>query len=251
MARTVTALYDTRAEAETAKARLQAEAGAQNTRILAKDTVAAIDGLKIGAADSAHYRDELSRGGHLLVAEVPDGKDADRIVRLLEQSTGQDSTSGRTAVGSRNEASSTLEEVRIPQVEEQIRIGKEQVERGGARVRSFVRETPAEETVALRDERVAVETRPAERRLTDADVESAGLLKERVVEVSEMREEPVVTKSAVVREEVILKKEVTERVETIRDTVRHTEVEVEELPGTKSALSGLGNAHPERERGRT
>ena len=254
MSRIVTALYDTRAEAETARARLQAEANAQNTRILAKDTVAAVDDLKIATSDTVKYRDELHRGGHLVVAEVPDGKDPQRIITLLEQSMltepGATAVRGRAADAGVSPAR-TVDEARIPRVKEELRIGKRSVERGGAHVRSFVREKPAEEQVPLRQERVAVETRSAERRLSDADVESAGLLKERVIEVSEMREEPVVTKSAFVREEVILKKEVTERVETIRDTLRHTEVEVEELPGTRPGASGLRNAHPEQERGRT
>jgi len=228
MSRTVTALYDTRAEAETARARLQAEAGAGNNRILAKDTAAAIDGLKLSTSDTAHYREELSRGGHLLVAEVPDGKDAERIIRVLEQSMSNYASQAAADLDGR--AGTTVEEVRLPQVEEQIRVGKKQVERGGARVRSFVREAPAVENVSLRQERVSVETRPAERWLTEDDVVSAGLLKDRVVEVSEMTEEPIISKLAVVREEVILKKEVTERVQTITDTVRHTEVEVEELP---------------------
>jgi stress response protein YsnF len=51
-----------------------------------------------------------------------------------------------------------------------------------------------------------------------------------VFEVAEMREEPVVTKTAVVREEVIIRKRISEHVETVGDTVRHTEIEVEDLP---------------------
>jgi uncharacterized protein (TIGR02271 family) len=186
----------------------------------------------------------------LLVAEVPDGKDTDRIIRLLEQSmiaAPSPVERSRTAGG---DAGEILDEVRIPQVAEEIRIGKRAIERGGARVRSFVRETPAEEAVTLRQEHVAVDTRPAERRLTDSDVETAGLLKERVIEVSEMREEPVVTKSAVVREEVILKKEVTERTETVRETLRHTEIEVEELPVLAPASSDVRD-QGRKETGRT
>jgi stress response protein YsnF len=45
-----------------------------------------------------------------------------------------------------------------------------------------------------------------------------------------MREEPVVTKTAVVREEVIVTKRVKVSSETIRDTVRRTEIELEGLP---------------------
>ena len=41
--------------------------------------------------------------------------------------------------------------------------------------------------------------------------------------------EPMVSKQARVAEEVVIEKEVAERTETVRDTVRRTEVEVEQL----------------------
>jgi len=50
---------------------------------------------------------------------------------------------------------------------------------------------------------------------------------ERTVEVTETAEEPVVRKQARVVEEVVVGKEQEERTETVRDTVRRTEVEVE------------------------
>jgi stress response protein YsnF len=101
--------------------------------------------------------------------------------------------------------------------------------RGGARVRSVIRETPAEEQVELSEEHVDVEHRPSERRLSDEDVKAGGLLMERTFEIREMREEPVITKEAFVREEVIVRKTVQERTETVRDTVRRTDFELEEL----------------------
>lgn len=244
MSRTVTALYDSRAEAETARARLGAEGNAGHMRILAKDTIGAIDGLKIKPEDADTYRDALRGGGVLLVAEVPDGQDSQRIVDLLTGTTASATGDKDPPLGSEGRV---IEEARIPNVEEELRIGKRIVERGGVRVHSFVRETEAEKDVVLRDEHLGVESRPSERRLTEAEVASAGLLKDRVIEVSEMREEPVVTKSAVVREEVVLKKGVSERVETIRDTVRHTEIEVEELPGERPALTGLGDGNLRQE----
>ena len=127
-------------------------------------------------------------------------------------------------------ASPPREEARIPVIEEEVRIGKRKVVGGGSRVRSFTREAPAEEQVSLKDEFVDVERRPAERQLTDIEVEAGGFFKERVFEVAEMREEPVITKVAVVREEVIVTRTVKERTETVHDTVRYTEVEVEDLP---------------------
>jgi len=83
-----------------------------------------------------------------------------------------------------------------------------------------------EETVRLRDETVRVERRPADRPATEADL-SAG--RERTVEVTETDEEAVITKQARVVEDVVVHKDVQEQTETVRDTVRRTEVEVEEV----------------------
>ena len=102
-------------------------------------------------------------------------------------------------------------------------------------MRAFTRETPAEAEVDLREEVVEVESRPSGRRMNEAEVEPAGVFTNRVFEFSEMREEPVITKEAFVREELIIRKRVDQRTETIRDTVRHTEVEVEDLAGADAA----------------
>ena len=115
-----------------------------------------------------------------------------------------------------------------PQDEGEMRIGAPLKARGGARVRSVIRDTPAEEQIMLSDEHVDVEHRPSARQLSFEDVQAGGLLKERVFEIREMREEPVVTKETFVREEVIVRKVVQERIETVRDTVRRTDFEIEE-----------------------
>jgi stress response protein YsnF len=250
MSRLVTALYDSRAQAETARARLAAELQADNMRIVGKDAAAAVDTFKFSSKDAVHYRDELKRGGILLVAHVPSGQDPQRIVDLLESTTAGNAARGQHA----NPENRLLDEVRIPQASEELRIGTRAVERGGARVRSFTREAPASEAVALRDEHVEIDSRSADRRLTEEEVISAGLLKDRVIEVSEMREEPVITKAAVVREEILLRKNVTERVETVHETLRHTEIDVDELPpreaGRQQAAIG-GLDRDDREVGRS
>ena len=51
--------------------------------------------------------------------------------------------------------------------------------------------------------------------------------RERTVEVRETIEEPVVSKRARVVEEVVVRKQATEHDETVRDTVRETEVNVD------------------------
>jgi uncharacterized protein (TIGR02271 family) len=120
------------------------------------------------------------------------------------------------------------EEETIPVMEEQIDIGKRAVERGGVRVRTYVRETPVEEQVTLREEHVRVERRPADRAADDLLPDA---FQDRTIEVRETAEEAVVSKTARVTEEVVIRKDVEERVETVRDTVQRTEVEVEDTRG--------------------
>ena len=123
-------------------------------------------------------------------------------------------------------------EERIPIVEEELRVGKREVVRGRSRVRTFVAEVPVQEQVELLHEETHLRRRPVDRRLSDEEVEQGGLLKERVIEITEMGEEAVVTKEAFVREELVVTKSLHRRVERIDETVRRTEVETERLPPT-------------------
>lgn len=116
-------------------------------------------------------------------------------------------------------------EVVLPIVEEQLRIGKRAVERGGVNVRTTSQEVPVEETVNLREEHVTVERRPVDRAVGNAPE----AFREGTIEITETAEVPVVSKQARVVEEVVIGKEVTERQETVRDTVKRTEVEVDEV----------------------
>ena len=117
----------------------------------------------------------------------------------------------------------TGDESAIPVVNEELRVGKRTVQRGGVRVYSHVTERPAEESVSLREEHVRVERRPANRPATEADIAAAN---RGAIEINETVEEPVVEKQARVVEEVIINKDVTQRTENVRDTVRRSDVEV-------------------------
>jgi uncharacterized protein (TIGR02271 family) len=110
-------------------------------------------------------------------------------------------------------------------VEEQLQVGKRAVQAGGVRVHTRVIEKPVQEQVRLREERVHVERRPVDRPLTAADQP----FKERVIEATETVEQPVVAKQARVVEEVNVRKDVNQRTETVRDTVRRTDVQVEQI----------------------
>jgi stress response protein YsnF len=88
-------------------------------------------------------------------------------------------------------------------------------------------ETPVEEQVTLHQERVDIERRPVDRPVGPGDE----AFRERVIEATETSEEAVVSKEARIREEVVVRKEAEERTETVRDTVRRTEVEIEDEKG--------------------
>jgi stress response protein YsnF len=125
----------------------------------------------------------------------------------------------------------TRKEGTIPVVEEELRVGKRETRRG-VRVHTTVHERPVEETVRLRDEEISVERRAVDRPVSGAEAEEA--FRETDIELEETHEEPVVSKEARVVEEVVVGKEAHEREEVVRDTVRRTDVDVEETtPTTK------------------
>ena len=117
----------------------------------------------------------------------------------------------------------------IPVVQERLRVGKREVNRGGVRVRSYVVEEPIEEQVNLREERVDVERRPVGQRVRAGAADD--LLQDRTIEMTESAEEAVVSKDAEVTEEVVVRKFEGERTEGVSDTVRRTEIEVEDTRG--------------------
>ena len=109
----------------------------------------------------------------------------------------------------------------IPLAEEQVEIGKRRVDHA-TRIRRYVVETPVERQVTLRDETVEIERR----RPVEGTSPGAGAFEERTVEVHTSSEQPEVTKTANIAEEVVVHKTVTDRPETIRETVRKEQVEV-------------------------
>jgi uncharacterized protein (TIGR02271 family) len=134
-------------------------------------------------------------------------------------------TTGGTLQAGREEA--------IPLAEERLRIGKRVTHGGRVRVRTYVVETPVEEQVRLREEHVRVERHAVDRAATGTDAE---LFRERTIEAEESIEEAVVQKDVRVTGEVVVNKEATERTETVRDTVRRTEVDVDEEAAANDRL---------------
>ncbi len=186
-----------------------------------------------GSEDEQRYAEGVQAGGAMLSVLVPDGQEAD-VIALLENYGGEDvemdreqKTTSTAGVGSSPSASRELSGTApVPVVQEELAVGKRQVQRGGVRVYSHVVEQPVEETVRLREEQVRVDRQPVNRPATEADFTA---FQEGTIELTETAEEAVVSKRARVIEEIVVGKETSERTQTIRDMVRHTEVEVEQL----------------------
>jgi uncharacterized protein (TIGR02271 family) len=140
-----------------------------------------------------------------------------------------DSLGGSRSTGMTDRTASTGrgDEV-IPVVEEELHVGKREVNRGRVRIHSHVVERPVEEQVSLREERVHVERRPATGAMHAGSVGNENLFRERTIEMEERGEEAVVSKDTRVTEELVVRKDVDQRTQTVSDTVRKTEVEVED-----------------------
>ena len=95
---------------------------------------------------------------------------------------------------------------------------------------------PVNEQVTLREEHVDVERRPVDRAVGDADIDA---FQEGTFEVRERSEEAVVDKQARVTEEIRVRKDVDQRTETVQDTVRRTDVDVEQLGEREGAASDV------------
>ena len=126
-----------------------------------------------------------------------------------------------------NTVSANEGETVIPIIEEQLQVGKRQVQRGGTRIHTRVTERPVQEQVTLHEEHVEVERHPVNRAVAASD----NAFQDKAFEVTETDEVPVVAKSARVVEEVVVGKTASDHVETVTDTIRRTDVEVENIDG--------------------
>ena len=249
MSRTVTALYDSRDEAERALDALRAEVSLAHAEIYDRtpEGASALGQIDLTPEERASCEQKMAAGDHMLLAQVRSGEDPNLIVAVLERVAAQGpdrmnfGAEEAVAAGSAPLPPGTVGEETIPVVEEELRVGTREVVRGGARVQTRVEDVPVQQDVELIEEHTRVERRPATRLVPESELEAGGLLRERVIEVAQVREEAVVTKEAFVREEVVVSKNVERRVERIEDSVRRTEVEVDRLEGERPAFTGLAD----------
>lgn len=159
--------------------------------------------------------------------------------QIAAQRTNKPATTARAAApntaATTNQARNTNQgEGTLPVVQEELQVGKRQVQSGGARIYTHVTEQPVQEQVQLREERVDVNRRPVNRPVTEADMAA---FKEGSIDVTTTAEQPVVSKQARVVEEVGINKKAQERTETIQDSVRRNDVQVEQMGGQSGTRS--------------
>lgn len=124
----------------------------------------------------------------------------------------------------------------IPVIDETLNIDKAEVQTGSTQITSSIVEHPVEKSINLKEEHVHLDRVATDRPATEADFDT---FKEGQIELIETKEVPVITKEARVVEEVKISKTVSESEETIHDTIRKTEVDIERIDdetGEKSTL---------------
>jgi uncharacterized protein (TIGR02271 family) len=179
----------------------------------------ALESMGLSSAEARRYLDGL-RSGYTLEAATIDDDKAERALAIMKEHAMSFEGGART-----DGAPRTGSEAVLPVIAEELRVGKRQVEAGGVRVTSTVQEIPVQEQVQLREEKVDVERRAVNRPVAAGDA----AFEEQAFEVKATNEEAFVAKEARVVEEVVVRKNENVRNETINDTVRRQDVNVEQL----------------------
>jgi uncharacterized protein (TIGR02271 family) len=225
-------------------------------------------GRDIQPHEARLYGQAIENGGSVLTVRVPENdvpratnilrshQSVDLRERAVEQgllsSTAMPKTSTAatdtrtTATDARTMATTTRpatmaagrslgEEEVLRLAEEELNVGKRQIDDGMTRVRRFVIETPVEAQVTLHEEHAQI----IRRAITDPSSISDVDWGDRTIEVRETAEEPVINKSCHITEEVVIRREATDNVRTVKDKVRKQQVEVDRVTGTGRAGTSI------------
>jgi uncharacterized protein (TIGR02271 family) len=126
------------------------------------------------------------------------------------------------------------DEERLRVAEEELNVGKRTIQAGQTRVRRYVIEKPVEANITLHEEHAKV----IRHAISDPNYLKDIDWSDKVIEVTETVEEPVISKVAHITEEVVISRQGSDRTQTVHDTVRRQQVEVDRVPvgakGTKS-----------------
>jgi len=201
-------------------------------------------GENVWEHEAAVYGDTLKKGGAILAVRGPQeraakimgildahqpvdvhdhankiGVDVPREAKALVKAPGAAKTAGKEK--------DKTEVLRL--AEEQLNVGKRMVETGTTRIRRFVTERPVEAQVNLHEEHAKVVRRAISDPNYIADIDWS----DKEYAVTDTAERPVVNKTARVVEEISVGREGSDRSETVRDTVRRQQAEIQKLDPRK------------------
>lgn len=177
------------------------------------------------------YPEAVRHGSTVVTVTVNDDDQISMVEEIMERNGAIDINERSASWGLQNasqaasaETTGATERTAIPIMEEELKVGKRERNLGRVRVVSRVTERPIEETVNLTEQHAVIERHPVDRAASPEDLSK---FREGTIEIQETAEEPVVSKSARVVEEIVVGKETTQHEETVHDTVRRTDVEIE------------------------
>lgn len=206
----------------------------------------ALEGYDVPRERADLYKEVMRRGAALVTVETSD-EDATRVASFLDDrgaldldaagerwriSGWQGYEEGAPLLDERErdlERAALRSDTSLDVIEEEVRVGKRDLDRGGVRVRAFVTERPIQEQVELREERIDVQREQVDEPLRAGDA----TFQEEEFVVTARGEEAVVQKEARVVERVHVDKDVEAHTETIEETERRRDVDVEPIePGS-------------------
>lgn len=193
--------------------------------------------LGVESRNAHAYAEAVRHGKAVLNARTSD-EQADRVLEILnrngarniqdvaEELERQGGQQTRQAQGRQQQGENEQTEA-ISEVEEQMRVEKRQTLQGGMRVKTTVSEQPVEETVRLKEEKIDVERKESERKLSPDEAEAA--FKGETRDFHETREVPEVKKEARETGRIEVRKTTEEHEEKVKDKVRKSKVETEKI----------------------
>lgn len=199
--------------------------------------------------ESSKYAD-VSKHGAIVTVHTDSKEQAEKAAQLLdkrgaidvneraEQFKGMSGDQRGSWINANRDSNNSLNVV-----EENLQVGKREVETGGVRMRSRIIEKPVEEHLRLREEHVSVERNAVNRPANEADMAA---FKDSGIKMVEHAEVPIVNKEARVVEEVKLHKETNMHDETIRETVRKQDVDIDKLDSDRDNMNRTDRNDPNR-----
>ncbi|MBC7907699.1 MAG: DUF2382 domain-containing protein [Rhodospirillaceae bacterium] len=183
--------------------------------------------------EDAHLYAEAVRHGKAVVRAQTSEDNAEQILELLNRNGALDLDEVAQEFEQEEERQQPAKQAKpqqkqtISQAEESLTVEKRKTLQGGKRVTTKVSEQPVEQKIKLKEEKVDVRQEESDRKLSPEEAESA--FKEETREFTETREVPEVKKEARETGRVEIEKSAKEREETVRDTVRKSEIKTEEI----------------------